>query len=214
MDWGVKAADAANHNPVAAFNGDASRDADLFSGTSGSIVTLSAADSSDPDGDGRSYPEPGTFGSPVALANANQASASFTVSVMMEPKNVHRVLRVRDDGTPAPFSYKRIVVTVSPRGGTSIMPSQMPLQWGPTALLTQLGQHFLQASGNVARRQKNTQTVSPEREGHWGQALGFDEAEGALPDGLGGDLESLQPTRSWWSAEIRIELPSPVFKAS
>jgi hypothetical protein len=124
MDWCVKAAGEANHNPVAAFDGDASRDAVLLAATSGSTVALSAAGSSDPDGDELSYewlsyPEPGTFGGSVAIANANQANASFTAPAVTEPKTVHIVLRVRDEGTPALFSYKRIVVTVSPGDGTS-----------------------------------------------------------------------------------------------
>ncbi len=55
MDWQVKDVNQANHNPVAALNGDKSRNVIYQRATPGATVQLDAAGSSDPDGDSLSY---------------------------------------------------------------------------------------------------------------------------------------------------------------
>ena len=87
---------------------------------------LSAAGSSDPDGNRLSYiwfyyPEAGTLsvatgrsGEPVAIENANSRDASFIVPKnFLKPGTMHIILAVTDDGTPALTRYRRVIVTVA-----------------------------------------------------------------------------------------------------
>ena len=88
---------------------------------------LSAAGSSDPDGNRLSYiwfyyPEAGTLsvatgrsGEPVAIENANSRDASFIVPKnFLKPGTMHIILAVTDRGEPALTRYQRMVVTIQP----------------------------------------------------------------------------------------------------
>jgi len=95
----------------------------------GETVQLSAAGSSDPDGDNLSYEwiyyqEPGTLttarprtGAPLAIENSKSANASFVVPTRrtMAPGTgtMHFILAVTDDGVPSITRYKRVIVNVS-----------------------------------------------------------------------------------------------------
>jgi hypothetical protein len=121
MDWSVKARAEANHPPVATAR------ADRPGAKPGERVTLSAAGSSDPDGDALSYSwfyygeagslstQNGRTGAPLTIDGANARDASFIV-----PKNafklgtMHIILAVTDDGTPRLTRYRRVIVTVAP----------------------------------------------------------------------------------------------------
>jgi hypothetical protein len=91
----------------------------------GDRVDLSAAGSTDPDGDVLSYqwihyPEPGTFtlssgrtGSPLKIEEADQQKAWFSVPTKFgRPGTLHIILAVTDHGTPRLTRYQRVVVTV------------------------------------------------------------------------------------------------------
>jgi hypothetical protein len=121
MDWSVKPRAEANHPPAA------SARADRPGAKPGERVTLSAAGSSDPDGDALSYSwfyygeagslstQNGRTGAPLTIDGANERDASFVV-----PKNafklgtIHIILAVTDDGSPRLSRYRRVIVNVAP----------------------------------------------------------------------------------------------------
>jgi hypothetical protein len=81
-------------------------------------VKLTAAGSSDPDGDRLSfhwfvYAEAGTCGRDAPLSAATAATTSLTVPADAQGKTIHVVLEVMDDGGPALTRYRRAVIRVS-----------------------------------------------------------------------------------------------------
>lgn len=126
MDWCVADTfEKANHNPVAVFQGDKSKALAKMRATSGERVNLSAAGTYDPDGDRVSYHwfvynEPGTFKGAVEIENSTSAEAYFVAPQagpepgrrMEEPKLLHIILEVKDDGQPCLYSYRRIIITI------------------------------------------------------------------------------------------------------
>jgi len=89
--------------------------------TSGEAVRLDAASSTDPDGDSLSfnwwqYVEPGSYESEIEIIEAQESEAYFYVpeDVTVEPKTVHVICEVTDNGTPPLTRYKRVIVTCLP----------------------------------------------------------------------------------------------------
>jgi len=124
MDWTVTPRyDDANHPPVPKLgHGRELRVA------AGGRLPLTAAGSSDPDGDTLAYrwthyPEPGTFtvssgrsARPLVIENADQADATFVAPATFgRAGTAHVVLAVTDSGTPPLTRYERVIVTVEPR---------------------------------------------------------------------------------------------------
>ena len=120
MDWCVREYEEANHNPVAAYHGDTSPDVVMLTARPGADIELSAEGSSDPDGNGLScewfcYAEAGTYQGDVSIRNADAKEATVSIPHDAEKgDSIHIILRVRDDGEPNLFSYKRIVIAVDP----------------------------------------------------------------------------------------------------
>ena len=115
-DWCVKNADEANHPPVVKLAHHENLQA-----TSGEAVRLDAASSTDPDGDSLSfnwwqYVEPGSYESEIEIIEAQESEAYFYVpeDVTVEPKTVHVICEVTDNGTPPLTRYKRVIVTCLP----------------------------------------------------------------------------------------------------
>lgn len=114
MDWCVRPYDAANHNPIARVQSGTERAV-----TAGTVVSLDASASSDPDADSLSfnwmvYPEAGTYKGKVVLQEHGTARARFVAPDVTRPETIHVVLTVTDSGAPPLSSYRRIVVTVRP----------------------------------------------------------------------------------------------------
>ncbi|TWT90943.1 hypothetical protein Mal64_13420 [Pseudobythopirellula maris] len=123
IDWTTQPYDEANHPPVAKLASPAA-----VTAKQGDTIQLSAEGSSDPDGDELSYEwfyygEVGAFttssartGQPVEIDNHNQPQASLTVpSGRVMPPGVgdmHIILAVTDNGSPALTRYQRVIVTV------------------------------------------------------------------------------------------------------
>jgi hypothetical protein len=123
MDWTIKPYNDANHPPVPKLGHPK-----VMPARPGERVNLSAANSSDPDGDALSYEwfyyhEAGTFpvsnsrsGQPVVIQNFDQPQAWFTVPSrgVMAPGTgaMHIVLAVTDHGTPRLTRYQRVIVEV------------------------------------------------------------------------------------------------------
>jgi hypothetical protein len=125
MDWTVKPYKDANHPPVPKLAHAAE-----LTVKRGARVELSAAGTTDPDGDPLSYlwfyySEAGTFatsnarsGQPLEISGYDQPKAWFTVptSRVMAPGtgDMHLILAVTDHGTPRLTRYRRVIVTVVP----------------------------------------------------------------------------------------------------
>ena len=116
----------ANHNPVAAFNGDKSLNVVYLNASAGQTVQLSALGSSDPDGNTISYRWTHYFeaekssgkgfynnGSEISISNSTSMNASLTVPSSAAGKNIHVILEVADNGTWNMKSYRRIIIKVS-----------------------------------------------------------------------------------------------------
>ena len=73
----------------------------------------------DPDGDELiyqwwQYKEAGTYSGTVTILDAKSAEAYFQAPMVTEPRDIHLILEVCDNGSPALKSYRRVIVTVQP----------------------------------------------------------------------------------------------------
>lgn len=126
MDWSVTPAyDDANHPPVPKLGHP--RELRV---QPGGRLALSAAGSSDPDGDTLSYrwmhyPEPGTFtfssgrsARPLKIEGSDRPEATFVAPEKFgRAGTAHVILAVTDSGSPPLTRYQRVIVTVEPPTG-------------------------------------------------------------------------------------------------
>lgn len=118
MDWCV--ADTygkANHNPIAVFQGDTSKAVATMRIRPGQRVNLSATGTYDPDGDKVFYHwfvynEAGNFKGTIEIKNNTSPEAYFVAPQVEDPKLLHIILEVKDDGQPCLYSYRRIIITI------------------------------------------------------------------------------------------------------
>ena len=121
MDWcRAESYSAANHNPVVVLNGDRSKDVRQLRVSSGASVSLSAAGTSDPDGDALAYNwfvyhEAGSCEERVELSGNGGRETSFVAPAVVSPCELHVICEVTDDGLPRLYGYRRAVVTVQPK---------------------------------------------------------------------------------------------------
>ncbi|MCL4788910.1 MAG: DUF1593 domain-containing protein [Verrucomicrobia bacterium] len=128
LDWCV--ADEfkkANHNPVAALNGDTSKRVLEITAKAGETMTLSAQGTRDPDGDPFEmrwwiYPEASSlrdakgrrFPETVTLSEGRGLTTSLRLPSVAKPETVHVILEVEDRGTPNLFAYRRAIISIQP----------------------------------------------------------------------------------------------------
>lgn len=115
MDWTIMSYDQANHPPLAISN-----QGNQLKCTSGDRLSLSADDSTDPDGDQLKfnwmyYPEPGTFVGALNIEDADEKEAVLEVPNVNNPETIHIILQVTDSGTPPLTRYQRLIITVFPK---------------------------------------------------------------------------------------------------
>lgn len=111
--WCVDPPEKANHPPVAKLShaGD-------ITAARNQEVNLSAAGSSDPDGDGLGYrwwqyTEADTYSGKVDIRDSDQREASLTVpSGARAGQTIHIICEVTDNGNPPLTRYQRVIVTV------------------------------------------------------------------------------------------------------
>ena len=117
MDWCVQPRTAANHNPVVVVNRQQGRRPLRVVAKPGDRVSLSAAGSSDPDGDALTcswfyYPEAGCSSQnpeTVTIADGRTETATLLVPDG-QWRELHVILEVRDSGQPVLSSYRRVIV--------------------------------------------------------------------------------------------------------
>ncbi len=119
LDWCVKPRAGANHRPIVVLNGDSTRNIRRITVKPGQLVNLSAAGSTDPDGNALAgewfvYPEAGTYRGEISLRATDGLTTSFVAPEVKQAETIHVILRIFDDGQPPLCSYRRIVVTVKP----------------------------------------------------------------------------------------------------
>lgn len=118
MDWCNQPWEKANHNPVAAVNGDKSNTIVFYRAKAGEEITFDAAASSDPDKDELeflwwNYFESGTYSKRIDLENANNFILKFKVPKDATGTQIHIILEIKDKSEIAPmYDYRRIVVDV------------------------------------------------------------------------------------------------------
>ncbi|HLX93805.1 MAG TPA: nucleoside hydrolase-like domain-containing protein [Puia sp.] len=117
MLWTTKSYQECNHPPVPRL-----AYGDRLSVKSGEQFHLSAAGTTDPDGDSMSYlwfqyPEAGTYKGHVSVAPyaSNLYDVPVTAPQVDSPVTIHFILKVTDKGTPPLARYKRVIVTVLPK---------------------------------------------------------------------------------------------------
>lgn len=118
MDWCVKPRGEANHPPAVVLNGDRSTKPLRIDARPGETVPLSAAGSSDPDGNALryewwAYREAGTYSGDVRVAHAGREHATALIPEDAAGKEIHVIVTVRDDGAPELTRYRRAVLRVS-----------------------------------------------------------------------------------------------------
>jgi hypothetical protein len=137
MDWTMKEFKDANHNPVVIVNGDSSKEPILIAAKVGVPVTLSAAGTTDPDGNELKYawfyyPEAASaISKPVkpeeVIGERGETELEVLPRVKIEgidqedakvlPQSTgiaHVILAVEDDGTPSLTSYRRVILDIEP----------------------------------------------------------------------------------------------------
>ena len=116
LNWCVPPPGNANHPPTVHCQGDNSGKIIFADAPVGKPFRLTAAGTTDPDGDGIScrwyvYSEPGTYTGKPNIANNTTREASLDVPSDAASKTIHVILEVTDTGKPALTRYRRIVVT-------------------------------------------------------------------------------------------------------
>jgi hypothetical protein len=121
MDWTIKEYEDANHPPVVNL-----KTPEFIVAKVGDRIELSAEGSSDPDGDILTYQwfyygEPGEYtisngrtATPLKIENADTENAYFIIPNTERLGNMHIILEVTDQGSPALTRYKRVIVNVKP----------------------------------------------------------------------------------------------------
>jgi hypothetical protein len=113
MDWTTQPFAEANHPPVPKL-----AHSDRLTVRSEETFDLSAAGSSDPDGDNLSYlwfhyPEAGSWKTPIPQSGAeNVYRVSFKAPKVERRETAHFILKVTDKGEPALTRYERVIVTI------------------------------------------------------------------------------------------------------
>lgn len=115
--WTTLSYSEANHNPVVVVDGDSSKNILYRKVSPGTNYYIDAKGSSDPDGDRLSfewfyYKEPGSYQGNIHLTDSLSQRLMIPIPIDAAGTEIHVILKVRDNGTPNLFSYRRIVYAV------------------------------------------------------------------------------------------------------
>ncbi len=118
MDWCVKPRAEANHNPIAVVNGLRGKGVIRLKAQPRERIKLSAAGTTDPDGQTLTYrwyhyPEAGTFRGALTVQGADTPEAQIDIPPTARPGTAHVILEVKDNGVPALWSYRRVIIDIT-----------------------------------------------------------------------------------------------------
>jgi hypothetical protein len=123
MAWSTNASYVGcNHSPVAVLNGDTTLNILTINASPGQNVALSAAGSTDPDGDTLSYnwyvyTDPSSYKGLVGISNATSLNASVAVPSDASNDCIHVILEVTDNGIGFPLTaYRRALIKTGSGG--------------------------------------------------------------------------------------------------
>jgi hypothetical protein len=131
LEWCVKPPTEVNHPPRVVVNGVDGTEILHLSPAVGTVLTLDAGGSSDPDGDRLSYAwsiyvEAGTYSRPVRVDGEASAKAMVWVPADAAGKEIHVVVAATDTGNPSLTRYRRVIVTPRGRAWPTIAPFFQP----------------------------------------------------------------------------------------
>jgi len=134
MDWCVKDYEYANHNPIAAFNGNTDNTIICLKAKPGQEISLDASASRDPDGGTPPggnpdtlnyrwfvYPDVTTYKGPLRIGDDRSSKTSITIPKDAAGCQIHIILQVDDNSPivsvpakrgPSMCDYRRIVIDV------------------------------------------------------------------------------------------------------
>jgi hypothetical protein len=117
MDWCVKDPADVNHEPIVQIKGKPAGTVLRVEAAPGATVDLTAAGTTDPDGDALHYEwvcyrEAGTYEGHVAIADPAAQATRVTIPRDAAGKAIDVVLQVTDAGSPALTRYGRLVISV------------------------------------------------------------------------------------------------------
>ena len=119
MDWCVQPFKKANHNPIAAVNGDKTDAIIFIKANTGASLAFDASASTDPDGNAISYnwfiyKEAGTYPLVVDVANPYQKAIKLIIPKDASGKQLHLILAIKDNSKITPlYDYRRIIIDVN-----------------------------------------------------------------------------------------------------
>jgi hypothetical protein len=131
MDWCASGeVGEANHPPRPAVDGDTSRQVIRRDAEPGASVRLSAAGTTDPDGDRIAlswwqYREAGSYAGEVTIEGAHAEHATIRMPEDSAGKTIHIILEAQDGGSPPLTRYRRVILSASsrdPRAGDDFGP--------------------------------------------------------------------------------------------
>jgi len=115
--WTTLPYSEANHNPVLVVDSDSTKNILYRSVSPGMNYSIDAKGSSDPDGDSISYEwfyykEPGSYKGDINITDSLSQRVMVHIPNDAARTEIHLILKVRDNGTPNLYSYRRIVYYV------------------------------------------------------------------------------------------------------
>ena len=115
LNYSLKNPKEVNHEPVAVVNGEKGNEVQTIKVKPGKTNKLDASKSFDPDGDNYSfnwfiYREAGNYDGVFKIENPSSAKQKLVIPNDLKGKEIHVILEVKDNGTPALVSYRRFIL--------------------------------------------------------------------------------------------------------
>jgi len=118
IDWGATSEYSdANHNPLAAVNGDIKKSPLHIFVSPGIKIKLDAIISNDPDRDNITftwfqYREAGTYNREIKIKQNQKVKASVKIPKDAAGTTIHIICKVQDNGSPSLCGYKRVILKI------------------------------------------------------------------------------------------------------